>query len=379
MNELKQKILSEYGLDIDKTENLFKMYQIKDPEISDDVLNAAIEKAHKRWNISINGANEEIAERDKSRLGKADIYESILKDKNLRAGLFDFYVNADAHKLDFAKQYFSLLSKAKKITDRDVNIYFEYYPQERIHTKQIMNYVAETYGIVKDTEISNDMGSKNLQTIEIVSKAFMNYETAIKSESVINRYPELKKGLNDFLEVDKATNKQIFETMISNKTKKVFEVRREHGADYIPVVDICNTVKNLVNNDFGKNYEAWKLLFKYKDTLPIFCSIKTMSPQTLKDVIELVKNDSQFVSKSDFIANYYKPVSEEFGIDNSAVEMHISKALKNMERHKMMVPAAAAIKLEEKLKIAVTKQKEKTNAITLPTNERKDMAFSASR
>ena len=61
MADIQRKILEKYGIDISK-DNIFKLYKIENDDISSLLLEQAISAARKRWNQSINGANEKIAE-----------------------------------------------------------------------------------------------------------------------------------------------------------------------------------------------------------------------------------------------------------------------------------------------------------------------------
>ena len=90
MADLQEIILSRYGIDIAK-ENIFKLYKIDKPDIAPQELDIKIQDTRKRWNQSINGANEKNAIRDKERMDKADQYEAILKDDRLRKELFAYY------------------------------------------------------------------------------------------------------------------------------------------------------------------------------------------------------------------------------------------------------------------------------------------------
>ena len=124
MADIQSKILSKYGIDIAQ-ENIFKLYKIDSAEISPQDLEVKIQDTRKRWNSSINGANEKNAERDRARLEKADKYEAILKDAKLRKEVFNFYnkpsgpvgggTTPGGGSTEFAKEYFELVGSTKKI------------------------------------------------------------------------------------------------------------------------------------------------------------------------------------------------------------------------------------------------------------------------
>ena len=89
MVDIQEMILSKYDVDI-VNENIFKLYKINSINIDAHELETKISETRKRWNISVNGANERIANRDRLRLEKAEKYEAILRDEKLRKKVFDY-------------------------------------------------------------------------------------------------------------------------------------------------------------------------------------------------------------------------------------------------------------------------------------------------
>ena len=71
MADIQSRILCKYDIDIAQ-ENILKLYKIENAEISPQELEAKIQNTRKRWETSINGANEKNSERTRSRLAKAD-------------------------------------------------------------------------------------------------------------------------------------------------------------------------------------------------------------------------------------------------------------------------------------------------------------------
>ena len=62
MKDIQSKVLSKYGIDISR-ENILKLYKIDHADLSVQELEEKIRDTRKRWNASINGANEKTAER----------------------------------------------------------------------------------------------------------------------------------------------------------------------------------------------------------------------------------------------------------------------------------------------------------------------------
>lgn len=123
MLDLRNRILQQYNIDIEK-ENVFKLYGIANPNLTDDEIEESIEKTRKKWIMSSNGSNERIAQRDKNRLAQAENYEGILRNKKLRKEVYRFYGNNKGGtgnksnsqgSIAFAKSYFELVGSTKKI------------------------------------------------------------------------------------------------------------------------------------------------------------------------------------------------------------------------------------------------------------------------
>ena len=189
MAKIQEKILAKYSINISQ-ENILKLYKIDNPDITEQELQTAIEATRKRWNQSINGANEKNAERDRARLNNADKYEAILKDKKLRKELFDFYNSPNEKEnkksgdgvvsgVDFAREYFQLIGTTKKIKKQDVDFFFEYYQEERKNKKAILDMLAKEFKIIslgKESNYADDdkehKGHKKKETSTLVVNLF---------------------------------------------------------------------------------------------------------------------------------------------------------------------------------------------------------------
>ena len=140
MSDIYDNILSKYGVDIDKV-NILKLYKIDNAKISSEELEEKIKITKDKWTKSINGANEKFAKRDKEHLDNSIKYERILRNDKLRKELYKYYNSNNSSKptgesgvkgdISFAKQYFGVISKTKKIKQREVDFFFAYYQEER--------------------------------------------------------------------------------------------------------------------------------------------------------------------------------------------------------------------------------------------------------
>ncbi len=352
MTEIQSKILNQYGIDISK-ENIFKLYKIDNPGISESDLQTAISSTRKRWNQSINGANERNAERDKARLSNANNYEAILLDATLRKELFKFYVDSGNRQkdsnIDFAKEYFKLVETSKKIRKKDVDFFFAYYPSQRKNRKIIFEMLKNNFkvtGLSKEDddepdEIKEDNSKskkkkvrghkrENLfqeETIIHLKRCSEYYEDALKNDVACQKYPHLKDGLYDFLGLDNLKDVKQFTEYVSIMSKEVFTMRQEHSADFIPLVDLFNTLQELTQySDVTANYSKFLLLLKYPTLTPYMFSFFEMEKSTLEGMAAIAKRDYA-IDRDCFITEYYCEVFDNFGIISSGgVNRLIKKA-----------------------------------------------------
>ncbi len=376
MADIQEKILSKYDIDISK-ENIIKLYKIEKPDLSKEELNVLIETTHKRWSQSINGANEKNAERDKARLEKAPKYEQILKDDKLRNALLKYYSEGKDKKsqsgtngpasgsLDFSREYFKLIETSKKIRKEDVEFFFDYYQSERKNKKSIIEMLEKDFkvhGLGKEDRYASEDEEKEIDgktkdesnplivnkfqeaTVLKLHKCVELFEKAKESEEVRSKYPAVNESLYDYLELQNYEDVASFSGYVTAKAKEVYTVRQEKGTDYVPLVDLFNTLQTIIKyQDVVDNFPETKLLIKYPTLTPYMYSVTEMKPNTLKGIISVADRDYAFRDDADFILNYYKPVYNNFGIVNSGIGNIIKKAEKKANQNKVLN------KIDEKL------------------------------
>ena len=230
MVDIQEKIFNKYGIDITK-ENIFKLYKIDKPDPSEEELGKAIEAARKRWNQSINGANEKNAERDRERLEKADKYEAVVRNPELCRSVFDFYTKGSSQTkvftgesggdTGFAREYFKLISTSKKLQKGDIEFFFNYYPSERKNKKAILEMLGKDFKLKLTDDAKSDEAEKEFSgktkdqssplmtnlfqeaTIFKLRKCVEFYEKSLQSTEVCSRYPSLREGFYAFLDLDR--------------------------------------------------------------------------------------------------------------------------------------------------------------------------------
>ena len=367
MADIQSKILSKYEIDIAQ-ENIFKLYKIDSADISPQDLEVKIQDTRKRWNSSINGANEKNAERDRARLEKADKYEVILRDAKLRKEVFNFYnkptnptgggATPGGGSTDFAKEYFELVATTKKIKKADVDFFFKYYQSERKNKKAILEMLSKELKVAglgkegkyaDESDATDEEGKKkndssplivNLfqeATVLKIRRAVEKFEEAAQSNELCQRYPEIRNGLFTFLEIKDVENAEQFKNIMTAKGKEVYAIRQERGTEYVPLVDLFNILQGISDyQDVVDNIPEFKLLLKYPNLTPYMFAFVEMKPSTVKGLVDVANRDYAFRDDTDFILNYYKPVHDNFGISDSGIGAILRKAEKKAKQNKVL-------------------------------------------
>lgn len=368
MADIQSKILSRYEIDIAQ-ENIFKLYKIDSADISSQDLEKKFQETRKRWTTSINGANEKNAERDRARLEKADKYESILKDGKLRKEVFDFYNKSAggsagegaAHgggATEFAKDYFNLIATTKKVKRADVEFFFKYYQSERKNKKAILEMLSKELKInglgkegkyADEDEAGEAEGKKKDEasplivnlfqeaTILKIRRAVEKFEEAAQSNELCQRYPKLRDGLFEYLEIKDIEDAKQFTELMLARGKEVYAVRQERGAEYVPLVDLFNILQSIGDyQDVVDNIPQVKLLLKYPNLTPYMFSFVEMKPSTVKGMVGVANRDYSFRDEADFILNYYKPIHDNFGISDRGIGAILRKAEKKAVQNKVL-------------------------------------------
>lgn len=385
MADIQGKILGKYGIDIAQ-ENIFKLYKIEKADVSSQEIQDAIDATRKRWNQSINGANEKNAERDRARLEKADKYEAILKDDKLRKEIFNYYNKGGNQKqqaqsattpggIEFAREYFKLLETSKKIKKDDVEFFFTYYEAERKNKKAILEMLEKEFKVralgkedkYADEGAEDDVeGKKKDDNSPLIVNLFQKatvlglrkcvdyFDKAKQSSDVCQKYPTVRESLYDFLGLKEIESLNDFNSLVTEKGKEVYQVRQEKGTDFVPLVDLFNTLKDLLGNrDVVDNITEFKLLIKYPTLTPYMYSFTEMKPGTMKGIINVANREYVFRDDVDFILNYYNPLHDNFGITNSGIGTLLKKAEKKAKANRVLNELDEKLGRKKKRKISI--------------------------
>lgn len=369
MGDIQGKILSKYGIDISK-ENIFKLYKIDTIEISSQELEEKIQSTRKRWNSSVNGANEKIAQRDRARLEKADKYEAILRNEKLRKEVFNFYKkgptsrtsegSASGDSIEFAKEYFKLVATTKKIKKEDVDFFFKYYSSERKKKKAIVEMLIQDLKVTSlgkdgkkvdvDEESDEEVEGKKKDgssplivnlfqeaTILKIGKIADKYDEISKNREICQTYPSLNNGLYEFLGINNVSSARQFKNLMVAKSKQAYTVRQEKGAEYVPVVDLFNILQSIADyKDVVDNIEEFKLLLKYPNLTPYMYAFVEMKPDTIKGIMDIANRNYYFTSQTDFINDYFVPIHDNFGINDNRIKSILRKAEQNTKQSEIL-------------------------------------------
>lgn len=362
MADIVDVLRSKYDIDI-KKDNIIKLYKIDSADISPADLEAKIADRRKKWNQSINGANEVFAARDKAYLEKADRFEAILRDDKLRKELFDFHKGKkSAESVDVSglvKKYFGLINATTKIGKSEIEFFLKYFPDEKKNKKSILEFLKKEYKVIvagvggKDTEDEKDNAAEaeegkkkksniivNLfseKTLIKLRKCELDFKAAAESEQVANRYPEVRKSLYEYLEIGKFKKIEEFQKYVAEKRTEIFNVRNDFGSDYIPLVDLYNGLSSVIENeDIRDNFAEFKLLVMYPVLTPYMYEIGEIKKDSLDDLYNIAAEEYSFRSVSDFLVSYFNVVYDNFGIYEDSIKKIMANAEKQAGKEKAL-------------------------------------------
>jgi hypothetical protein len=352
MADIVDVIFSKYKIDIKET-NIIKLYKIDNSDIAQDELEKKIAECRKKWQLSINGANEKFAERDKVHLENADIYEKILRDKKLRKDLLTFYnkSNKDDAVLEFACDYFKMIGNTTKIHKKEVEFFFAYFPDQKKYRKEIQEMLKKEYKVMllskasesseEEVEIEEIDGKKKNASLLITNlfqeatiinlrKCEILFQASGKSERVCARYPDLKKSMYDFLQIRESESFSDFKSYIEEMRRETANLKYDNGQEYAPLMDLFNNLSGILEyNDVVDNYQEFKLLIQYPELTPYMYMFQNMKPDTLNDFYSVACKYYGFRNLSDFILTYFIKIYDNFGIYDQSIKAVLKKAEKN--------------------------------------------------
>lgn len=356
MTDFEKRVLRDYKIDVREID-LFKLYQLSSDSVSSEELEIALSRCRNKWQSALNSPNERVVAPAKKHLENIQQYEAILRNGKLRRELYQYYSgkgNAEAD-IRHAQQFFALISQTKRVTQKDADFYFDYFPEERKKKKAIRDMLQKSYKLRVDKaedDEENDAPRKDTkkkpsalmvnlfrrETLLSIRKCAQFLQDASQKEQVTSKYPEVlqKTSLYDYLKIAQIKSVEQFAGVVLEGRALFYEERTEFGTDYVPLVDLYNTLEELLKEpDVTNNFPEFKLLLRYPQLSPYMFTFEEMKPDTLKGFYSLADSIYDFGSFDLFITEYFAPIYDNFGIYDRAIRGILQQAEKRAQSEKL--------------------------------------------
>lgn len=355
MADIVDIIRKKYDIDI-KNINILKLYKIEEAKISEDELEEKIAKCRKKWQQSINGANERFAERDRVYLNKADSFEKILRDSKLRQALYSYYNKSyDNGATEVAKDFFGIINGSANIRKEQVEFYFAYFPEQRKNKKAILEMLKTDLKVkvVDDSldeteEVQQLEGKKKESSVFVVNlfqkatimnlrKCEILFEKASTSDVVYSKFPAVRESMYSLLGLDKIETLAEFSQYVKQMSDQTAQLKYEWGQDYGSLLDFYNNLSNILEyRDVVDNFEEFKLLLKYPKLTPYMYLFENMKQNTLNKFCEVASGYYGFRNMTDFVLSYFSIIYDNFGISEQAIKHILKDAEKKKGQKKVL-------------------------------------------
>lgn len=366
---IKMTIQQQYGFDIDKI-NVPKLYKVDSADIPADELEKKIAACRKRWNASINGANEQYAARDQAHLDRANSYEMILRDRRMLKALLDYYGKKGAaeetNACENARKFFTALKEVNNsVSQKDLNFYMLYFPEERKNETSIIEMLKKDFKAVAlkactfadEEEDDGKTKSSGMQqtrfqkeSLSLLHKCELQYRQVQQSDFLKEKYPALSKTFYDFLRLDEFDETE-FAMFIDSASQEVFNRRQNdasHSNEYIPLTMYFNIWKDILkHNDVTGNFHMFKKLVRYPLFTPYLYLAEDVNQAFLEALLKQTRDEYNFGGLNDFLYLYFKPLADgrhySFTLDKKleALLKRIEQHPEDAEREKKRSSAAA--------------------------------------
>lgn len=343
-SDIRQKILKKYNVDIDE-KNIFKLYKIKTSDISESEIKTIIDNKKGEWeHIISSGTNETQIKKASQNLSNADAYGKILSDSKLRTQLFHYYQDSktDMKTVSVARNFFSFVATSTKITNEIIDFYFEYYKEERSHKSAISQFLNEKYHLSVTDDVKDELSLKNAtkkhrgfvrnsfskETLLMINECVRYYNEAIQSETVRNKFPHIEDSLFCYLHLDTLTTRREFSNYIDSQKDSIANIRYEFGQDFSPLVDLFNTLDEIIElEEIYDNYDEFYLLIKYDKLTPYMYCMENVNKNVINRLYEIAEELYHFSEISEFLNSYFIPVYSHFNLHISDIKSIVRKSM----------------------------------------------------
>ena len=357
MTDIREEILKGYGFDIDSID-LISEYKIGSPDLSGEELEQLLDKKRKSWEKAAhNRYREDKARAAKERLEYADSYEAVLRNQTLLKALFaargkekdaDYYV-------EFARQYFQLTAQGGFADSKDAEFFFRYYQGQIKNRKAILEMLEKEFGLKKkdskhlekEEEEEGEQKKKkekqsriivslfSAQTLYDLQYCFNKQEEARKSEKVCAAFPDVKGPMDVFLRLTPTPSLSQFKSYVEEQRTAVYNRVQEGQRELDCLVDLFNTLSGLLGHkDVNDNFGEFILLVRYNKFSPYMYELVAPTENTLRELFNLADPSYGFRSFEDFLARYFIPVYQNFGIQDDKIKKLIKGAQKSAKKAK---------------------------------------------
>ena len=352
MADVRQEILEKYGFDIEKID-LIKEYKIPSPDISSKKLEELLAEKRKKWESIIRGTREDKKEAAKEQLSRADAYEAVLRNPALLKALFASGQGRDgaAQFLEFARQYFTIISSSGKIGQSEAQFFFDYYKDRKKNKKAVIQMLEDEFHLPKltsktlekdkeeeENKRKTGKGSRIIvshfsdQTLFELHRCFRYQEQARQSGKVCQKFPDVESPMDVFLKLDACRTQKDLSAYVGQQLQTVFAYTQEGRHEFEPLRDLFNSLSGLLKQkDVSDNYEKFVFLIRYHKFTPYMQKLMSPKESTLRQLYELEGQSYHFTGFEDFLVKYFIPVYENFGITDDNIKKLLRQA-KNSDR-----------------------------------------------
>ena len=356
MADIREQIKRKYGVDIE-TLNLFSLYKISGPDVTDQELEQAFAKKRKSWSQFLNSPREDKAAQARQHLEAADRYEAVLRDPSLRKALYAYYQKSGDGtgdtSLDFAREFFGIVGKTRRIRRQEIDFFFEYFPEQRKSRQSILEMLKTEFKVSKLDARGADGGEDerdekkkksalvadqfDRSTLLGIRKcqAYLTKAAAIGTTAV--QFPGMSESLYRFLDLENCRDIESLRTLVKAGREKASDLRLDGGQEYTPVLDLYNKLDELLDqNDVFYNFKEFKLLVKFPNLTPYMYEIVEARERTIADLARVAQREYGFRDQYDFLFSYFLTMYSKFGIYDNGIRKMMKDAERKQGRQKFL-------------------------------------------
>ena len=247
--------------------------------------------------------------------------------------------------LEFARQYFTIISSSGKIGQSEAQFFFDIIKIERRIRRLSyrcwrMSSICPTYiqdpGKRQEEEENKrktGKGSRIIvshfsdQTLFELHRCFRYQEQARQSGKVCQKFPDVESPMDVFLKLDACRTQKDLSAYVGQQLQTVFAYTQEGRHEFEPLRDLFNSLSGLLKQkDVSDNYEKFVFFDRYHKFTPYMQKLMSPKESTLRQLYELEGQSYHFTGFEDFLVKYFIPVYENFGITDDNIKKLLRQA-----------------------------------------------------